>query len=286
MSTTRSTIKQTLHRLPGMRFATVLRQRLALRGLRQAPCDATSLSRKIDQVRLKEIFASQQMNDEWPAIERTIASLKIADGADGVNLGDRRALYYLVRCLSIRSMLEIGTSIGASTVCAVAALQTNHCEDINTPHRLTSVDVLAVNDEASTPWLRSGSTYSPKEMVMKIGAADYVTFMTVRSIDHLRNCKDGYDLIFVDGDHAATTVYQEIPLALRVLNQGGVILLHDYFPDLRPLWSNGAVIPGPWLATERLNTEHEQIQVLALGHLPWRTKLDSDVTSLALVVGG
>jgi len=59
------------------------------------------------------------------------------------------------------------------------------------------------------------------------------------SLDYLAGCAQTFDFIFLDGDHAARTVYQEVPAALRLLNSGGVILLHDYFPNLRPLWSNG-----------------------------------------------
>jgi len=82
-----------------------------------------------------------------------------------------------------------------------------------------------------------------------------------------------------------TRVYREIPVALRLLNPGGVILLHDYFPDVKPLWSNGVVIRGPFAATERLKAEGARIEVLPLSELPWPTKLGSSVTSLALLVG-
>ena len=89
----------------------------------------------------------------------------------------------------------------------------------------------------------------------------------------------------LDGDHAPSAVYQELPAALRVLQSDGVILLHDYFPALKPLWSDGAVIRGPWLAIERLRSEGAKIKAIPLGELPWHTKLGSRRTSLALVVG-
>jgi hypothetical protein len=63
-----------------------------------------------------------------------------------------------------------------------------------------------------------------------------------------------------------------------------VILLHDYFPDLKPLWSNGRVIPGPWLAIERLKREGAPLTVKPFGALPWPTKLNSNNTSLALLL--
>ncbi len=66
-------------------------------------------------------------------------------------------------------------------------------------------------------------------------------------------------------------------------SKGGSILLHDYFPDLKPLWSYRNVIPGPWLATQRLKLEGADFNVVPFGELPWMTKFDSKVSSLALL---
>ncbi len=80
------------------------------------------------------------------------------------------------------------------------------------------------------------------------------------------------------------TVYQEIPAALSMLNPNGVIFLHDYFPELRPLWSDIPMIPGPFLATKRLEREGAKLVVLPLGTSPWPTKEQSNATSLALLL--
>jgi hypothetical protein len=122
-------------------------------------------------------------------------------------------------------------------------------------------------------------------MISKLGAASWVRFVTAPSLDYFRQCTERFDFIFLDGDHTARTVYQEVPAALRLLNPGGVVLLHDYFPMARPLWSNGVVIPGPWVATERLRSEGTRIRVLPFGELPWPTKENSRISSLALLVG-
>jgi hypothetical protein len=116
-----------------------------------------------------------------------------------------------------------------------------------------------------------------------IDCQDLVTFITSPSLTYLKQCKERFDLIFLDGDHHSTTVYQELPAALQLLNPDGIILLHDYFPDLKPLWSDGAVIPGPDLAMARLRGENVPIAARAFGALPWPTKLDSNVSSLAVV---
>ena len=201
-----------------------------------------------------------------------------------MNPGDRRAIYYLISHFKPRSVLEIGTHIGASTIHVAAALHKLQESENNGQVSLVSVDVTNVNDAVLKPWLNYGTKYSPIEMINEMGYGRFVNFVTSASLDHLTACQQKYDLIFLDGDHGAKTVYREIPAALKVLKEGGVILLHDYFPELKPLWSNGAVIPGPFLATERLKAEGANLEVLPLGELPWPTKLQSSITSLALLV--
>ena len=74
-----------------------------------------------------------------------------------------------------------------------------------------------------------------------------------------------------------------MPHALSALRPGGFILLHDYFPDFKPLWSDGVMKPGPDLAIQRLQKEGADIKVKSFGALPWPTKRNSNVTSLALL---
>ena len=124
-------------------------------------------------------------------------------------------------------------------------------------------------------------------MLDRLGLGGLVTFVAGDSLDYMASCdggKDGFDIVFLDGDHSAAAVYREIPAALRILRPGGVIVLHDYFPELKPLWSNGFVLEGPYLATERLRREGAGLVALPLGALPWPTKLGSCVTSLALLL--
>ena len=94
------------------------------------------------------------------------------------------------------------------------------------------------------------SKFSPKQLIDKINADEYVSFHVENSYNYLQNCNEKYDFIFLDGDHSVKTVYQEIPLALELLNPEGIILLHDYFPNNKPLWSNNIVIPGPYLGKQ------------------------------------
>jgi predicted O-methyltransferase YrrM len=259
----------------------IRRETRALDSLEPRRCNVAALGTfSADTIRK---WFTAELNSEWQQVERTMAAVKFGGGSGAVNPGDRRALYYLARALQPRSILEVGTHVGASTsMLALALRRMQGAAPANKP-RLVTVDIAEVNDPVRGEWRRIGCSQSPAELMRTIDCQDLVTFVASPSIPYLRSSKEKFDLIFLDGDHAATTVYQEIPDALELLNTGGAILLHDYFPDHAPLWSDGAVVPGPDLAVARLRREENSIVVQPFGGLPWPTKFDSNVTSLALV---
>ena len=219
---------------------------------------------------LDDTFRSPALHGEWAELECIFAATcSIEDGkTGGVNPGDRRALYYLVRGLKPRRVLEIGTHVGASTFHIAAALERNRHEDPADTGHLTTVDIEDVNNECTASWKRLGLSMSPAGMMATLGCEDRVRFVCDDSVSFLENSAERFDFIFLDGSHAARLVYQEIPLALSVLSDGGSILLHDYFPENRPLWSDGEVVPGPCLAVRRLRSEDAKIDVMPPGALP------------------
>src|SRR5690606_34295476 len=97
---------------------------------------------------LAELIANPTLGDEWAAVERELAALGITELADGINQGDRRALYYLIRNIAPTSVLEVGTHIGASTVHIATALR----RTAGTSARLVTVDIANVNDPVTKPW--------------------------------------------------------------------------------------------------------------------------------------
>ena len=234
-----------------------------------------------DALCLKEIFLCG-ISEEWQNVQNRMSSLPIPLGTGGVNPGDRRAIYYLVRFFQPERVLEIGTHIGASTL-HIALAQKQYLSDHDRV-QLVSVDIHDVNDVEKKHWIPFGTRMSPLEMIQGLGAEEIVQFVCSDSLTYLRHTEMKFDFIFLDGSHDADVVYQEIPASLNVLKSNGVILLHDYFPDLKPLWSNKKVIPGPFLAVQRLISEGARIEAIPLGQLPWPTKLGSQVTSLALLV--
>jgi predicted O-methyltransferase YrrM len=255
------------------------RENAEFAGLGLLTCDTTPL-RTLGDLNLAAVFSNPAVEKEWEHVAREIAELKITDKAAGVNFGDRRALYYLIRHLRPKTVLEVGTHVGASTAHIVAALRKD--PGIGS-FRLDTVDIYDVNDPVVGPWATMRSTHPPAEMMRLMGCAAAVTFHAMDSMDYLPACKQKFDLIFLDGDHAPGRVYREVPAALKLLNPGGYILLHDYFPNARPLWENGAVVPGPFQAVQRFQREGAAVEVLPLGALPWSTKQNSNVTSLAVL---
>jgi predicted O-methyltransferase YrrM len=245
-------------------------------------CDARNL-RPRSEVDLEELFDSHEIEMRWHQSSKQTDELAIPERRGGLNLGDRKAIFYLISKLNPSSVLEIGTHIGASTVHIASALSANQTKD-GREAKLVSVDIIDVNSPASKPWLTHGARQSPSEMIHEMGYEPFVDFVTGSSLSYFAACTQRFDLVFLDGDHSAATVYQEIPAALNRLNQNGVILLHDYFPELKPLWSDVPVIPGPLLATERLVKERANFVVLPVGKLPWPNKVQSNATSLALLL--
>ena len=269
------------------RFAKIQKERVELHLVPKQPADAAEhLRRSLSQTELRQLLSANERGTEWRELEPELArTIGTANLPGGVNPGDRRAIFSLLRSLAPQSVLEIGTHVGASTIHIIAALRLNRLRDPSQAPRLTTVDILDVNDPANGPWRKLRLPHPPREMAARLGAASWTRFVAQPSLEYLTTSGERFDLIFLDGDHAAKTVYREVPAALRALNPGGVILLHDFFPHLRPLWSDGSVLPGPWLATRRLQKEGARFEVFPLGSLPWPTKLGSTVSSLALMVG-
>ena len=87
-------------------------------------CNCDRLARDLTPAHIAQAFLSDRVHEEWRAVEDEIARLGISgEKPDAINPGDRRAIYYLVRHLRPRSVLEIGTHLGASTVRIAAALR-------------------------------------------------------------------------------------------------------------------------------------------------------------------
>jgi len=256
-----------------LRYLQLRRESRSLGALNARSCNTRNLRGDIPDIQQLDIAP------EWESVLKELAPLQLGDKGGAVNPGDRRAIYYLTRALQPHAVLEIGTHLGASTGMFALALRNSA---VAAP-ALVTVDILDVNGPDGA-WVRFGVKQPPRSALHAL-RCDFVDFVTTPSLDFLTNCKQRFDLIFLDGGHEASTVYQEVPAALELLNPNGLILLHDYYTNGKPLWSDGAVVVGPWLAIERLKRERAALTVKPLGALAWPTKLKSNVTSLACLVG-
>lgn len=238
-------------------------------------CETSSLP-VLEEIDVKTIMqAAACRTGVWERVVGALQSMGLEGHVPGsVNPGDRRALSALVDHLRPNSVLEMGTHTGTSALTMAATLRA-----LDFPGRIVTVDIMDVN-APNGPWTEIGMPAPPRELAARLGSSQ-VDFHVASSLSFLRETDLKFDLIFLDGDHAASAVYREVPLALRHLLPGGWLLLHDYFPRLQRLWPASELIHGPWLGTERLRREGAALRAIPLGELPWETKHGTRITSLA-----
>ncbi|WP_376691945.1 O-methyltransferase [Wenzhouxiangella sp. EGI_FJ10409] len=258
------------------------RERIALRGLEEENLEVSRLS-KLDRGDVDKALHDRSAASAWEEFSRRLDQQDIVTHAGGVNPGDRRAIFHMIHHFRPKRVLEVGTHIGASTICIAGALDSVSDGTGGEPGSVTTVDVIDVNDSVEKPWLNSGSSISPRMLLESMGVKDRVEFVCSSSLEFLSRCTESFDFIFLDGDHHAKTVYQEIPLACARLKDAGMILLHDFYPGAKPLWRDRKVLPGPYLAVDRHMRSGSGLRVFPMGELPWPTKQHSRASSLALL---
>lgn len=230
---------------------------------------------------LERLVYPSRFEEDWFGVSSFIAAVGFPSDSGGVCETDQRLIFGLVRILQANCVLECGTHIGASTTAIAAAMLKG--SESERPRRLTTVDIRNVNCYSSQPWKVAKAQMSPQEVISRLGAESMVQFVQSGSLQFMRNCAEKFDLIFLDGDHSAETVYQEIPQAINCLNRGGVVLLHDYFPSWRSTLGRRRPITGPFSAVSALIAQGVGLSVIPLGpyaNLPEASKRSS---SLALV---
>ena len=246
---------------------------LRLRKVAHRQFDSGNL-RSLTSLELSRIFSDTAIAAAYAEDQPTVAALfGDVDKFGGVNPGDRRAIYFLIMALKPRNVLEVGTHIGASTIYIAAALKR-----LNAGGKLTTVDVIDVNYPEHGSWKKVGMSKSPTNFAAELSLLNLIQFHTGPSLEFMRRTNQRFDFVFLDGDHAASTVYQELGAALPLIHRESVVLLHDYCPDAKPLHVHCATEAGPFFALKRVRNENPEIEVLPLGELPWPTKLGTNIT--------
>ena len=104
-----------------LNFFKIQMETIQLKKVRRLTFHTDILLRNTDSRWLEAVFLSPHLDEDWLTIVRDLEPLMITDRACGVNPGDRRAIFYLVRHLRPKTILEIGTHVGASTIHMIAA---------------------------------------------------------------------------------------------------------------------------------------------------------------------
>jgi predicted O-methyltransferase YrrM len=65
------------------------------------------------------------------------------------------------------------------------------------------------------------------------------TFHKMSTDDFFKQNKKNFDMIFIDADHRYESVKKDFKNSIKILNPGGVILLHDTDPENDNLFNDG-----------------------------------------------
>ena len=235
--------------------------------------------RKITLESVNKLYQSKKLESLWLKNYQKVKEIDNVSVKHSTNLGDRRMIHYLINSFKPKRVLEIGTHTGSSTIIIANAMQSYNRKD----KHLTTCDIIDVNCDKIKNYKKYNSKMSPLELSKKFGYESIITFVKSDSISFLKNTNERFDFIFLDSGHSAFHTYQEICNSLNKLNNNGVLVLHDYFHKFQPIWNNNIILPGVAVAVKRILSTNKNINILPLSELPWKTKLNSNKTSLAIL---
>jgi predicted O-methyltransferase YrrM len=259
-------------------FAMVTRERQRLSRIPRGRFDAKRL-RSLSRAEMETAFTDETVGKAWCRdLDLVNRVMPYEDIYGGVCPGERRAIYQLIAWLKPQQVLEIGTHIGASTLVIAQALRSH----AGPGSQLLTGDILDVNNPEQGAFKNLG-TLSPRDALHQLGLQDRVRFEAKPALQLMKSLDQRFDFVFLDGDHSAASVYKEVCAALDLLAPHGLILLHDFYPEGKKIYPNGMVVPGPFLASQRIHSELPTLNFMAIGELPWETKQGVRKTSLALV---
>jgi predicted O-methyltransferase YrrM len=81
--------------------------------------------------------------------------------------------------------------------------------------------------------------------------------------DFLNNFKEKVDIIFIDADHSFESVKNDFESSLKILNEFGIIILHDTDPISEKYLDKG-YCGDSYKMIDWLKTEHPEMDVLTL----------------------
>ena len=263
-------LKRLVRNILPARVHGALRRVVHTRRLNRVPvmaADVAPLPRAVE-ISFPDMLRGGGMADGWEQAKTSINEIfEDVPGSHAMKPESRRAIYHLIRRLQPRSVLEIGTNCGASTLHAAMAMR--EYRNAGRPPRLVTVDLFDVNNPATAEAKRYRISTPPREMLARLDCADMVEFSIARSTDYLNGRETEFDFILLDHAPAADIAYRDIVLAIRALRPGGQLLIHSYFPGRKPLRTEERVNSDSYLAVRRLRRQGAHLVALPLGTLPW-----------------
>ncbi len=127
-----------------------------------------------------------------------------------LDLDEAALLFKLVRTFEAPRVMEIGRLLGGSTILLAAA--------VGPGGKVTSVDIAPKNDDALSRAL---------EKLEMNGRAELV----VSDANLLEPPADGFDVVFIDGDHSYEGVRKDYEHWRGALRPGGYLVFHDAWPN-------------------------------------------------------
>ena len=198
-------------------------------------------------------FDYHKYSDEYNMFMRDLRNIPIPGSTGGMTNFPGLFIYSVARTIKAKKILEVGTRNGLSASTFCRSMNKTLGEGI-----LLSCDVVDVEKGKARPGIH-GEAFPlvPSKMIEAVGDGNISThFIVSRGADVLRKIPaKTLDIVLLDGSHKEDDVYEEVPLALSALRDGGVLLLDDVYPNGEMLKSHSKVIPGPWLALKRLIDE-------------------------------
>jgi|TARA_B100001750_G_scaffold248514_1_gene280479 predicted O-methyltransferase YrrM len=173
--------------------------------------------------------------DEFQELSKMFPIDPCSSDSGIVNFERGMLLYGLIAINKPKTVLEIGTAEGYSTLCMAWAMT-----DYNIPGIIITIDPKSHNAEIERPTLSynekdHGVRLSRKELWEKYADKKWIEkikVITGFSHDVLRNEKQlAIDFAFIDGSHVFEAVKNDFFLVLRSASNKFQILFDDYNPD-------------------------------------------------------
>ena len=169
-----------------------------------------------------------------------------------------------------KRVLELGTHKGTSGESILKGLEITKGEYFHT------VDIMDVNSKDTPKWAKYGPYVLPKDKFKNYNTF-YFFHKDGSDVFFEANNNLKFDFIFIDGSHKKDYVKRDIINSFNCLEDGGQILLHDYFQDGLPKWEGRKAIMGIWEAVEELKAEGFKMKVNPI------TKIDNQKTTFCIL---